>query len=91
LFGPAPRSLLTLSPAWESVTAPYHLFRFLTQFINRCAITLYPVYTPSAEEKKDPSLYAHNVRAYMAKMSGLRCSDSTLEASPFPHCLALLN
>jgi hypothetical protein len=56
------------------------MFRFLTQFVNYCTITLYPVYTPSAEEKADPALYASNVRAYMARVGGLKLSDSTLQA-----------
>jgi lysophosphatidylcholine acyltransferase/lyso-PAF acetyltransferase len=69
----------SFSPSWESITAPAHLFRFLTQFVNYCTVTLYPVYTPTPEEAADPTLYADNVRAYMSKMSGLPTSESTLE------------
>jgi len=50
------------SPAWESCKFPYHIFRMLTQFYNQCEIYWLPVYTPNEQEKKDPALYAQNVR-----------------------------
>ncbi len=67
------------SPSWESITAGQHIFRFLTQFVNKCSVQLLPVYTPTAEEIADPSLYAQNVRLYMARLSGLKLSEATLE------------
>lgn len=67
------------SPTWESATAPYHLFRFLTQFVNYCNLELLPVYTPSAAEVANPDLFAQNVRAVMAKASGLKTSESELK------------
>ena len=67
------------SPCWESIKAPYHLFRVLTQFVNYCEMQFLPVYNPSEEEKKDPALYAENVRKYMAKHSGLLLSESSVE------------
>lgn len=69
----------SFNPSWESISFPAHLFRFLTQMVNRCTVTLCPVYTPSPAEVADPSLYASNVRAYMAARAGLPVSDSTLE------------
>lgn len=66
----------SFDPAWESVYAPYHLFRYLTQFVNYCELTLLPVYTPSAAEKADPALFANNVRLAMSKASGLPISES---------------
>ena len=66
------------NPAWESMTAPAHLFRLLTQFVNYCEVELLPVYTPSEAERNDPALYAQNVRAYMSKHSGLPMRDVDL-------------
>lgn len=63
-------------PAWESVYAPYHLFRYLTQFVNYCELILLPVYTPSAAERADPALFANNVRIAMSKASGLPTSEA---------------
>ncbi len=63
----------------QSVTAPYHLFRYLTQFVNYCELTLLPVYSPSAEERADASLFASNVRAAMSRASGLPTSESDLK------------
>lgn len=39
----------------------------LTQFFTYCELEFLPVYVPSEEEKKDPQLYAQNVRDVMAK------------------------
>jgi lysophosphatidylcholine acyltransferase/lyso-PAF acetyltransferase len=61
------------------VTAPYHLFRFLTQFVNYCELVMLPVYTPSAAEKADPQLFADNVRAAMSKASGLPMSEADVK------------
>ncbi len=62
-----------------SVTAPYHIFRFLTQFVNYCELVMLPVYTPSAAEKADPQLFASNVRAAMSRATGLPTSESELK------------
>ena len=37
-----------------------------------------PVYVPNAEEKKDPHLYAANVRAEMLAAGNFEPSDSSL-------------
>jgi lysophosphatidylcholine acyltransferase/lyso-PAF acetyltransferase len=66
------------NPSWESVRAPYHIWRFLTQFVNYCELQMLPVYTPSAQEQADPALYANNVRKVMSKASGLPMSESQL-------------
>jgi hypothetical protein len=43
------------------------LWLTLTQVHSSCEIEFLPVYTPSEEEKRDPKLYANNVRHLMAK------------------------
>ena len=72
-------SFTQFNPAYESVLAPYHLFRFLTQFVNYCELVMLPVYNPSEAEKADPLLYAHNVREAISKHSGLPVSESELK------------
>lgn len=39
----------------------------LVQPQSVCEIEFLPVYTPSEIERRDPKLYAHNVRQLMAK------------------------
>ena len=67
------------NPAWESMTAPLHLWRLLTQFSNYCSVEWLPVYVPNEAEKKDPALFASNVREYMSRLSGLPCFDADLD------------
>lgn len=43
------------------------LWLTLTQVQSSCEIEFLPVYNPSEEEKRDPKLYANNVRHLMAK------------------------
>eukprot|EP00741_Cyanophora_paradoxa_P004648 tig00000821_g4511.t1 len=57
-------------PAWESMDIHLHLFRMLTQVRNYVEVTFLPVYTPSEEERKEPQLYASNVRLVMADHLG---------------------
>ncbi len=40
-----------------------------------------PVYVPSEEEKKDPTLYAANVRAMMLRVGGFKPSAASLQDS----------
>jgi lysophosphatidylcholine acyltransferase/lyso-PAF acetyltransferase len=55
------------SPTWESIGGLTHIFRVLTQIQNHVEVTWLPVYYPSEEEKKDPKLYANNVRKVLSK------------------------
>lgn len=48
-----------------------HLGRLVTMWYNPLHVTWLPVYNPTEEEKGDPSLYASNVQAVMAKEMGL--------------------
>jgi len=54
-------------PSYESIYTSVFIFRTLTQFHNRLQVRYMREYIPSEEEKKDPKLYAENVRTVMAK------------------------
>ena len=49
----------------------------MTQPINHLNITHLAVYVPNDDEKKNPSLYANNVRQKMARELGVECYDLT--------------
>jgi len=56
----------------------------LCQVINYMEVTFLDVYYPSEEEKKDPKLYAENVRQYMSKHGKLPLIEANyLEAYKF--------
>lgn len=55
------------------------LWLTLCQFHNQIEIEFLPVYNPSEEEKKDPALYASNVRRIMAEALGVSVTDYTFE------------
>uniref|UniRef100_A0A673CUN3 Lysophosphatidylcholine acyltransferase 1 n=1 Tax=Sphaeramia orbicularis TaxID=375764 RepID=A0A673CUN3_9TELE len=67
---------------------PNKLVRFLTfdilwltlcQLHNEFEIEFLPIYTPSEEEKKNPALFAINVRRIMAKALGVPITDYSFE------------
>jgi 1-acyl-sn-glycerol-3-phosphate acyltransferase len=66
-------------PSWETIPEFEYYYRLFTQFRNYVEITHLPIYYPSEDEKKDPELYAENVRKLMAKVSNLELSSSTRE------------
>ncbi len=53
--------------SWETIRFRTHIFRTMTQLINRVTITELPVYVPSDEEKLDARLFARNVQKLMSK------------------------
>lgn len=53
--------------SWETVRFRTHLFRTMTQFVNKVRIKTLPVYVPNEEEKSNSQLYARNVQLEMAK------------------------
>eukprot|EP01129_Flabellula_baltica_P008064 TRINITY_DN3177_c0_g1_i1.p1 TRINITY_DN3177_c0_g1~~TRINITY_DN3177_c0_g1_i1.p1 ORF type:complete len:489 (+),score=74.37 TRINITY_DN3177_c0_g1_i1:21-1487(+) len=55
------------------------LRRLLTQFYNRAEVTFLEPYVPSEAEKKDPSLFANNVRQLMATELGTNTTDHSYE------------
>lgn len=62
--GPGPLKLI-----WLTLTRPYSF----------CEIEFLPVYKPNEAEKKDPKLFANNVRAVMARALGVPVSDYTYD------------
>ncbi|XP_078149036.1 lysophospholipid acyltransferase LPEAT1-like isoform X2 [Carex rostrata] len=67
-----------LSLAWESISGVPHAILVLCQFINYMDVIKLPVYYPSEEEKRDPHLYANNVRKLIAREGKLILSESGL-------------
>uniref|UniRef100_A0A5F9DCN0 EF-hand domain-containing protein n=1 Tax=Oryctolagus cuniculus TaxID=9986 RepID=A0A5F9DCN0_RABIT len=55
------------------------LWLTLCQFHNQVEIEFLPVYSPSEEEKRDPALFASNVRRVMAEALGVSVTDYTFE------------
>eukprot|EP00803_Ostreobium_quekettii_P008157 evm.model.scf_3012.1 EVM.evm.TU.scf_3012.1 scf_3012:3275-11455(+) len=55
-----------VNPAWGIVDLGMHVLRVLCQFYNAVDVHILPPYMPSEAEKKDPMLYANNVRKLMA-------------------------
>lgn len=66
--------------AWCGLSSPLPtVIRLFCQFHNYLELEYLPVYEPSAEEKSDPYLYAHNVRAVMAKALNVPITDHSYE------------
>ncbi|XP_066230953.1 lysophosphatidylcholine acyltransferase 1 isoform X2 [Saccopteryx leptura] len=63
-----PNKLDTITWTWQGPGALEILWLTLCQFHNQVEIEFLPVYSPSEEEKKDPALYANNVRRIMADL-----------------------
>lgn len=59
------------NPAWTNCSIPLAIFRLLCQFANYLDVTILPLYTPSEEERRDPALYASNMRKHMAGALGV--------------------
>uniref|UniRef100_A0A8D2J7Q8 Lysophosphatidylcholine acyltransferase 1 n=2 Tax=Varanus komodoensis TaxID=61221 RepID=A0A8D2J7Q8_VARKO len=74
-----PNKLDTITWTWQGPGALKILWLTLCQFHNYVEIEFLPVYVPSDEERKNPSLYARNVRHVMAKALGVSVTDYTFE------------
>ncbi|XP_005170093.1 lysophosphatidylcholine acyltransferase 1 isoform X1 [Danio rerio] len=74
-----PNELDTISWTWQGPGAFKILWLTLCQLHNFVEIEYLPTYTPSEEEKKDPALFASNVRRIMAKALGLPIIDYSFE------------
>lgn len=59
------------------------LYRLCCQFVNYMSYEYLPEYTPNAEEKANPQLFANNVRALMAKTMGILTTEHSFEDSLF--------
>ncbi|KAM9304163.1 lysophosphatidylcholine acyltransferase 1 isoform 2-T2 [Morus bassanus] len=63
-----PNKLDTITWTWQGPGALEILWLTLCQFHNSVEIEFLPVYIPSEEERKNPVLYANNVRRVMAEL-----------------------
>lgn len=83
-------------PCW-SIDGPGMMgaiIRMYTQFYNRMEVTFLPVYTPNEEEKRNPKLFAKNVRDLIARELGLPASlhsaeDALLQVQAIKHRIPL--
>jgi lysophosphatidylcholine acyltransferase/lyso-PAF acetyltransferase len=64
---------------WGAVHTGFHVWRLLSQFVNKVSIEFLAPYFPSEEEKKDPVLYAANVRKLMGEKLGIPTIEKGLE------------
>ncbi|XP_054619724.1 lysophosphatidylcholine acyltransferase 1 isoform X2 [Dunckerocampus dactyliophorus] len=74
-----PNKLDTTSWTWRGPGAFKILWLTLCQPHNSMEVEYLPVYTPSDEEKENPSLFASNVRKIMAKALELPLTDLSFE------------
>ncbi|KAK3508336.1 hypothetical protein QTP70_022082 [Hemibagrus guttatus] len=69
----------TISWTWQGPGAFKILWLTLCQIHNSIEMEYLPIYTPSEEEKRDPALFASNVRRIMAKALQLPTVDYSFE------------
>lgn len=74
-----PNKLDTITWTWQGPGAFKILWLTLCQLHNEFVIEFLPIYTPSEEEKKNPALFAVNVRRIMAKALGVPITDYSFE------------
>ncbi|XP_051577529.1 lysophosphatidylcholine acyltransferase 1-like [Myxocyprinus asiaticus] len=74
-----PNQLDTITWTWQGPGAFKILWLTLCQLHNEFVIEYLPIYTPSEEEKKNPVLFAHNVRRLMAKALQVPVTDYSFE------------
>uniref|UniRef100_A0A8C1JPE4 EF-hand domain-containing protein n=1 Tax=Cyprinus carpio TaxID=7962 RepID=A0A8C1JPE4_CYPCA len=69
----------TITWTWQGPGAFKILWLTLCQLHNEFEIEYLPIYSPSEEEKKNPALFAHNVRRLMAKALQVPVTDYSFE------------
>ncbi|XP_039284466.1 lysophosphatidylcholine acyltransferase isoform X3 [Nilaparvata lugens] len=74
-----PNKLDTVTWTWEGPGVWKLMWLTLVQPQSNCEIEFLPVYHPNEDEKKDPKLYAQNVRRLMARALGVPCLDYTYD------------
>ncbi|XP_042611440.1 lysophosphatidylcholine acyltransferase 1-like [Cyprinus carpio] len=74
-----PNKLDTITWTWQGPGAFKILWLTLCQLHNEFEIEYLPIYSPSEEEKKNPALFAHNVRRLMAKALQVPVTDYSFE------------
>ncbi|KAM9807414.1 lysophosphatidylcholine acyltransferase 1 isoform 1-T2 [Syngnathus typhle] len=74
-----PNKLDTITWTWQGPGAFKILWLTLCQLHNVFEIEFLPIYTPSEEEKRNPALFAINVRHVMAKALEVPITDYSFE------------
>nr|XP_040037277.1 lysophospholipid acyltransferase LPCAT4 isoform X1 [Gasterosteus aculeatus aculeatus] len=74
-----PNKLDTVRWTYKGTSWVEALWHTTSQLYTNVTVEFLPVYSPSPEERKDPSLYADNVQRLMAKALGLPASDHVME------------
>eukprot|EP00585_Thalassiosira_rotula_P005602 CAMPEP_0196149054 /NCGR_PEP_ID=MMETSP0910-20130528/29031_1 /TAXON_ID=49265 /ORGANISM="Thalassiosira rotula, Strain GSO102" /LENGTH=405 /DNA_ID=CAMNT_0041411907 /DNA_START=116 /DNA_END=1333 /DNA_ORIENTATION=- len=64
-------------PSFSCANIVMHIICLMTQPMNHLHVKHLAVYVPNDAEKKDPTLYANNVRRKMAQELGVECYDLT--------------
>lgn len=68
-----------VSPAWIRPNHLQHYFQALASFWTGSTVVDCGIYVPNEEEKADAGLFAKNVQARMAELSGLGVADWTFK------------
>ncbi|XP_023202128.1 lysophospholipid acyltransferase LPCAT4 [Xiphophorus maculatus] len=74
-----PNKVDTVRWTYKGASWTEALWHTASQFYTNMTVEYLPVYNPSEEEKKDPSLYADNVQRLMAKALGVPATDHVME------------
>ncbi|XP_046660532.1 lysophosphatidylcholine acyltransferase isoform X1 [Homalodisca vitripennis] len=74
-----PNKLDTVTWTWEGPGVLKLMWLTLVQPHSNCEIEFLPVYRPSEAERRDPKLYAENVRQLMARALGVPTLDYTYD------------
>lgn len=74
-----PNPMDTITWTWQGPGAFKILWLTLCQLHNEFEIEFLPIYTPSEEEKRNPALFANNVRRLMAKALAVPITDYSFE------------
>ncbi|KAJ3597857.1 hypothetical protein NHX12_001373 [Muraenolepis orangiensis] len=74
-----PNRMDTITWTWQGPGAFEILWLTLCQLHNEFEIEYLPIYTPSEEERKNPALFANNVRRIMAKALRVPTTDYSFE------------
>ncbi|KAG7470161.1 hypothetical protein MATL_G00136410 [Megalops atlanticus] len=74
-----PNKMDTITWTWQGPGAFKILWLTLCQLHNVVEIEYLPIYTPSEEEKRNPTLFANNVRHIMAKALEVPITDYSFE------------
>lgn len=76
-----------VNPAWETISAPRHIFLMLAQPTHAVTVYELPVWVPNEEEQGDPVLYAARVRRAMLAAGDFSPLDASLAVKWEYHAL----